>query len=280
MYKSMNLYVLLLSLFLFSFVDGNKKKSDLELDHIHGQVKAIHLYDYKRADQKTLAIDPAKITLPDTTKHMIYNYDKNGNLAEHTNSDGKKLEVYSYNNSGYRIHSVNYNIKGKILSEATYTYDMDGNVIENKNLTYKKDTIILTNTFKNDDKGVPQEMNVYSKNKFLYKWLFKYNDKGIKIEESKYYPKDSLAEKWVYKYDDKGNKTEMAMYNDSLVEKFVYTYNDSHDVTEDILYGRLGRLYHDYVYNYTYDEKGNWNKKVFYEGSTLKGVTIRVIEYY
>lgn len=110
MNKTTILFLFILSLSLFSFIDGNKKKNDLEKDNIHGRVKSIHVYEYNRAGQQNMEIDPLKISLNDTNKHSIINYDRNGNLVESINSNGIKTESCSYDSSMKKIHSFTFSL--------------------------------------------------------------------------------------------------------------------------------------------------------------------------
>jgi YD repeat-containing protein len=272
--------VLFLSLFLFSFIDGTKKKSDLETDHIHGKVKSIHVYDFTRPGQQHMDLDPLTISLNDTGKHSTLNYNLNGNLIENINSDGKKIESYTYDNSGNRVQSKVFNTKDYTNQESFYLYDVKGNMIENKMLTIKRDTPVTKKIYKYDDKNNLKEMDLYSKNKYMNKWLFKYDEKGNELEESKFDSSNAFVEKWIFEYNAFGNKNEMALYTDSLIERFVYSYNEHGDVTEEILYGRFNMVYHDNLYKYQYDDKGNWVRKIYSVGSTQKTNTVRVFEYY
>ena len=280
MYKSLNFSIVFLSVFLFSFTDGNKKKSDLENDHIHGKVKAIHVYDYTRPGQQHMDLDPLTIPLNDTGKHSTITYDLNGNLIENINGDGKKIESNTYDNSGNRIYSKIFNTKDYTNQESYYVYDAKGNMIENKTLTIKRDTPTIKKIYTYDNKNNLKEMDLYSKNKFMNKWLFKFDEKGNELEESKFDSANVFVEKWVFEYNAFGYKNEMAMYTDSLVQRYVYSYNDKGDVTEEILYGRFNRVYHDNLYKYQYDDKGNWVRKIYSVGSTQKTNTVRVFEYY
>ena len=271
---------LILSLFLLSFIDGNKKKNDLEIDHIHGHVKSIHEYDYLRPGADKNDIDPLKIPLDDTVKHATFNYDKNGNLIEHINNIGITIETFTYENSLNRIHSKTDYAPDYVNEEGTYLYDNKGNLIEYKTVKVKRDTIESKTTYKYNDKGILKESDSYDKNKYLYKWIYKFDDKGHQTEVAKYNDQDGFVERWTYKYDDKGNNTELAYYADSLLQKFVYSYNEYNDRIEEILYGRYNTLFHTYKYEYVYDKNGNWVKKFQTENGLWKEIILRVFDYY
>lgn len=60
---------------------------------------------------------------------------------------------------------------------------------------------------------------------------YKYNLKGYKVEERFYIPNnDHLLAKLLYKYDNKGNKIEITRYDSSnnldLIMSFKYSYDD------------------------------------------------------
>lgn len=278
--KNNNYFYLLLSFFLFSFTDGNKKKNDLEIDNIHGHVKSMHEYDYQRPGVDKNDIDPLKLPLDDTTKHSTFNYDVNGNLTEYLNNDKVTLESYTFDNSGNRIHGKTFNPRENTTELKSYIYDDKNNLIEKRIQTVKRDTVETKSIFKYDDKGVLKETDSYSKNKYINKWLYKFDDKGNQTESSMYNGKDSLVERWTYVYDERGNNTELALYQDSLREKYVYTFNDHNDMIEEILYGRFNMLLHDYKWEYTYGKNGNWIKRFEKDNSLWKDITYRVFDYY
>src|ERR1022692_2113472 len=102
MKKSYYLY-LLLPMFLFSFTDGNKNKTDCEKDGLKGKVKSIHVFNYKIADQKTLALDPLTILKKDTSNHLIISYDDDGVHTQKAMSNGKKILTRRYLHSSAMI---------------------------------------------------------------------------------------------------------------------------------------------------------------------------------
>jgi len=280
MSKLFNLSILLLSFLLFSFTDGNKKKNDLETEHINGHVKSIHEYDYQRPMTDKNDIDPLKIPLDDTVKHATFNYDKNGNLLEHINNIGITIETDTYDNSMKRIHSKTNYAPNYIIQEGTYTYDANDNLIEHKIRTVFKDTSYSSTIYKYDNKGILKETDSYDKNNYLYKWIYKFDDKGNQSEAAKYNDKNTFEERWAYIYDERGNNIELSLYQDSLKQKFVYKYNEHNDKAEEILYGRYNILLHDYKYEYTYDKNDNWIKRFEKDNNLWKDITLRVFEYY
>lgn len=280
MNNPLNIFLTFLSLLMFSFTDGNKKKNGLEYDHLRGHVKSVHEYDYPRPMMDKNNIDPLKIPLDDTAKHASFNYDKNGNLLEHINNVGIPIENYTYDNSMKRIQSVTNYAPDYIIQDGTYTYDDKDNLIEHKVRTIFKDTSYSKIIYKYDDNGNLIETDSYNRNKFLYKWIYKVDDKGNQVELSKYNETNTLVEMWTYAYDSRGNNIELALYQDSLKQKYVYSYNDYNDKIEEVLYGRYSILLHDYKYEYTYDKNENWIKRVEKDNNIWKDITLRVIEYY
>jgi len=271
---------LLLPLFLFSFTDGNKRKSDLEKDGLKGKVKTIHVFYFDKADEKTLAINPLTILKKDTSKHLIINYDENGYLAQHIMSNGKILLINRYDSLSNTVICSKYSEDDKIISLDTSLLDENGNRVEDIYKSYDTDGGLSRTSYNIDVKGNMLESDTYTNGKFAYKWTYKYDESGNRIEDDQFYLLDSFIQKWVYKYDDKRNNIEMGLYTDSLVERYEYKYNDRGNMIAESHYGSDDKLIESASYKYDFDDKGNWIRCIANGKMKRVPVTIRVIEYY
>lgn len=280
MNKCANLCIILLSLFLFSFTDGTRKKTDWEKDELKGRVKSVHTFYYEKSDEKTLAINPLTLSKNDTTKHFISDYDVNGNITSYKTNTDLVLLVSNYDSTANVIISAKYNFNDKLVYEDTTMLDNNGNRIEQITKGYEPSPYNFRASYNVDAKGNELEMDAYSNQKFLYKWVYKYDEKGNRIEDVQFYLLDSFLQKLVYQYDENRNMTEMALFKDSLIERTTFKYNKQGSIIEEAKYGPDDKLIETRSYKYDYDDKGNWIRKINLNKKQQPAVTIRVIEYY
>lgn len=106
-------------------------------------------------------------------------------------------------------------------------------------------------SYKYDQKGNRIEHTAYD-----IKYSYQYNDKGQVIEENIHDEMDKISTKTIIKYDKKGN----------FIKKTAHYLDVS---TKE-----------NYTYQYTYDQKGNWVKRIEYKDKNPIQITERVIEYY
>jgi len=151
-----------------------------------------------------------------------------------------------------------YNVKGFII-ERVERYFGDG------------DSLILEEIYKYNDKGNKININQFFPNGESGKETFKYDDKGNPIELSRYYPVDSLEISWkyTYKYDDNDNIVEKNTYtNGSLEGSLVtYKYDDKDNLTEVSVYTIDGLLHWKNIF--IYDDKGNEIEKNSFQNGSL-----------
>ncbi len=111
--------------------------------------------------------------------------------------------------------------------------------------------------------------------------LYKYDQNGNKIEESKYNSVGTLDEKNLYKYDQNGNKIEWSKYSDGTLDwKYLYKYDQNGNNIERSKYNSDGTLYSKELYKY--DSNGNEIESIEYKGEALIPVklTETTYEYY
>jgi hypothetical protein len=289
-----NFLYLFLSFFLFSFNNGNKKKNDLTYDNLHGNVKSVKIFFYKKTDEKTLAINPLAISNTDRSFIMIINYNGLGNVTDNIGNNYKKLLICNYDSTGNRINSVKFDKNENVIARDTSRYDWNRNLIEHVEYELLNEKRIMKEIYKYDDKGNKIEMNEYVNNEFSEKTWFKYDVHWNEIEEDFGYNTSIPTSKIIKKHDDKGNVKEYDYYNDSSLNKYKFNYNAYGSVTEERKYDSGNNLLYDYIYKYDYDVKGNWIRKLKYiikeevkddhfstfDDEHQPPVTIRVIEYY
>ena len=84
---------------------------------------------------------------------------------------------------------------------------------------------------------------------------YKFNDKGMIVEECEYDENGVLDYKYIYTYDGNGNLMDKSEYDDGMLDyKCIYTYDGNGNLIEESGYDEDGALYSKYIY--TYDDMG------------------------
>ena len=209
--------------------DGNKKKYTIinylkddttkaeQINEIYGEklFKAIYKYDNNDNEVSFTHYTDGKITQKVNT---IYTYNKNRKPDKkirkyYTGNSNKSPETittttYTYNENGEKEEESIYEIiykeskKSIFTSNTTYTYNKKGKL--EKEYSYSSSGSNETKTFTYNEKGLVVEIKSVSihkdKKKFVFTSKFKYNNKGLQIEETFSTEKQDPATLFVYKY--------------------------------------------------------------------------------
>lgn len=173
------------------------------------------------------------------TAHYFIEYNKYDTIKKELFDNNY---TYGFDKEGKEILFIKYDMHGNINSKYERRYN------EKDSLTYLRKfiwgenfgTYIEENSYFYNPLGLLQELKGYSLKEsdplFIYRELYKYNDKQ-QLLESHYYSNDTLTETTIYSYNNKGK----------LIKKL------------DYLKGKL-----DSEYKLEYDERGNLIKKDYY----------------
>ena len=173
------------------------------------------------------------------TAHYFIEYNKYDTIKKELFDNNY---TYGFDKEGREILFIKYDMHGNIRSKYERRYN------EKDSLTYLRKfiwgenfgTYIEENSYFYNPLGLLQELKGYSLKEsdplFIYRELYKYNDKQ-QLLESHYYSNDTLTETTIYSYNNKGK----------LIKKL------------DYLKGKL-----DSEYKLEYDERGNLIKKDYY----------------
>ncbi|WP_120488692.1 hypothetical protein [Bergeyella cardium] len=158
-------------------------------------------------------------------------------------------------------------------------FNEKGNIIEKNRFFYG---LYWKYTYKYDEKGNKIEGNYFNKDGSLcWKYTYKYDEKGNQIEENWFNPDGSLDKKYTYKYDEKGNQVEENNFNKdgSLEDKFTYKYDEKGNQIETNWFNEDGSL--ERKFTYKYDEKGNLIETNWFneDGSLERKFTYRYTYY-
>ncbi len=182
------------------------------------------------------------------------------------------------NNINYRfIHSFKFNEKGD-KTEETLTVFNNQNTVTYKMIGYYENGKLHESNSKNPDQPTNRDIDQKS--------LYKYDDKGNKIEVINYKDDGTLFTKTEYKYDAENHLIEELLYEDrasNLSTKKIYEYDDKGNKvsSKDFDYGELASVLDEYgndtiVMQYRpYSKKGNYDTFKYDE----KGNEIEVISY-
>jgi len=219
-------------------------------------------------------------------KHLIYEYDKNGNLifVKNLNKKGEKgvVDCYIYNDKGQHVETKYFD-DGQIDYDTCYKYDENGNCIEVNTDDYRLDGIVVESRY----------VSVYDENnreieRIKYEGLtgetekevYFYNKNGdlkeiqnIDIETGEIISRD------LYCYDTDGKLSEILTYEGSdVMGKWTYSYNQQGKETECRIYDGFGNLTHKHVS--LYDKRGSFCGTKKYKNGILIFSYLDEIEYY
>ncbi|WP_299837249.1 hypothetical protein [uncultured Tenacibaculum sp.] len=220
-----------------------------------------------------------------------------GKVKSYTELSYEILEEKKQENH-YKKEVKNFDQDGKIINELLYNFDGVGNQFIPKY----------------NEKNEKTAMYCYVENsdKLIYRWIYSYNEKGLKIKDEIYDASDKLTLERFFKYDEKGNKierTQKYVYNpDTALNKrtfeydesgrnirintydpfgknikshYDFVYDDGGNKIEENILNPNGKLTSKWIYKYEFDEKGNWIKKTeFDQGIFPKNIIERTYEYY
>ena len=162
-------------------------------------------------------------------------------------------------------------LKGKVSERIMILYSID-NRSGNQNKIIGERYI-----YKYNDKGNKVEEVTYSPyGDFLYRSIYKYGAKGNIVEVAKHDFEGNLMRQEIY--DDKGNMTQSANYDKGdLKGKSIYKYDDKGNKVEEGYYGTDGSSKDKSIYKY--DDKGNKVEEAYYEKGDLKRKDIYKYQY-
>lgn len=234
-------------------------KNDLTKGHLYGKVKSIREICYKAVYKDFVIVKGERAKRANMEAESYTLYDEQGNEMEHSiyRPDGSVQInfVSTYDYRGYKTTKNSYDSKGALGTKIMYKYDEGGNEIE---------------------------VNMYAPDGSLYlKTTSKNDGNGNKIEENWYTPDGRLMSKYTNKYDGLGNKTEQSSYDDGVLNiRYTYKVDANGNDTERNGYDASGNLISKNIYQYEYDNKRNWTKRIDFENEVPQFVIERGIEYY
>jgi hypothetical protein len=172
-----------------------------------------------------------------------------------------------YDTKGYRIEQLAYayNALGQVAAESTYRSD-------NSLLVRYVHTYALKGQLVQTDVHAPA--NVYTTSKYE----FVYNKEGQLIEQHTYNQKDQRHQTDAYSYDENGFPKAHTMTNH--LDKFDFVSYTQHDDQGNVITFQAPTEKEPLTsYTYTFDEIGNWTRKVHYKEGKAINMVERVFVY-
>jgi hypothetical protein len=146
-------------------------------------------------------------------------------------------------------------------------FNEEGNTIEH-NIYGLDGSLDWKYTYKYDDKGNKIEENRHYPDGPGGKTTYKYDYKGNMIEENEYTASEKWWSKNTYKYDNEGNIIESGSYykSDSILYQItIYQYDNEGNLIEENEYDSTGTYVYPYRQKtYKYDDAGNVIEKRYY----------------
>lgn len=239
---------------------------------------------------------------------VVKGYDNKGNqvsVKSYQNDVIKETKSTTYNEFGNEIEMLETGNSDKSQTKIEFIYDGNNNLIE-KNSIGSNGSLIMKNVFKYDNNDRLIEKYAQSSNKIVTMSTYKYDSKGLLIEQEDIDKEINHSMKYTLKYDNSGNLTENFVYSGGTeIYGFKYTYDKNGNNVESEYYSRgklVSTLYETYdknnnkieevlklvdgsVYSkttYTYNEKNLMTERIFWDPKTNKqtGKSIYKFEYY
>lgn len=200
---------------------------------------------------KTFLYDGKSRLIEENQYSLIERFDVNGKLFEDLeyyedcmapSKPPEKRHSYKYDEKGNLVDEHVYNSNSTIYSYCTYNYDNMGNRVEE-------------NRSKKSDLNEWGEFDI--SDSVNSKFVFKYDEKGNKIEAYEYYSDGKLHCRYGYKYDENRNKIEEIEYGsgNAILQKHTYKYDSRGDLVEENTSELDGSTNIKFIYQY--DDKGN-----------------------
>jgi YD repeat-containing protein len=240
----------------------------------------------------------------------LYSWDTKGNnitvVKSNPDNTGMQKTEKKFDNEGRLIETTTYNTQNNPTGRMTYSYDKKGNLTNEdiymnynllvaKNISeYDKDNhkiaetrldknskVIYKTTYKYDNGRLIEKETRNNKGKVEYLQKITFDEKGNETRQYTFDAFDNSETEDLYKYDARGNKIRWEIIkNKKPVMNAGYRYDDNNNLLEIIVNDADNKMIENKMYEYKYDNQGNWTRKVIYSDGIPKFIIERNITYY
>lgn len=218
--------------------------------------------NYKRVITFELKEGPGRtITKGDTIEVATYNED--GKIIE-AYLPGKIVEwddewtrfTAKYDARGNRIEQRDYDQNGQCIKKRSIKYNANNKIIEEVTSRYVYgETVTTKYVAKYNDKGLLiEERDASLEGHVNYRVTYKYDEKGNQIEYCRYLSDNSLEEKTTNKYDDNGKVVLYTYSSEESSQKNTYQYDKNGHLAVECEYAPDNSLYKKKTFKY--NDKG------------------------
>lgn len=191
-----------------------------------------------------------------------------------------------FNEQGYVIEKVEYDLDGNIYSKKLYKYDNKETLLEK--YKYDSDDNLIEKSFYNyelNEKGYKTKtIDKFSPEDSLkFKFVSEYNSKGNKVLKELYTSEGSKFAITAFKYNGKNRLIEsysIVDFSNDLIPKSTFKYDNKGNRVEIKRYDSKDNFREKSVVEYVYDEKGNWIKSTTSCDLVPGDIKEREIEYF
>jgi hypothetical protein len=240
-----------------------KKKNDLSEMNLKGKVKTIKETSFNATD-KFGVITKGSRSEKSNSKYDTYTiFNNKGNIVEeniYRSVDYLCYKIiYNYDNYGLKKEKLTYYLDGKLREKEIYEYDSEGKIILEK--TYN------------------------SEGKYTYRCDFKYENGNVietKMFEFEYYANSfNYNGKYTSNYDEYNNLVEINSYdfNNKLMYKRFYKYDNKLNIIEESYNDVQESDIRTTTYQFEFDSKGNWIRRIDFSNTIPEYIVEREIEY-
>ncbi len=203
----------------------------------------------------------------------------------------------TYGKNGYRIEEEQFYTEKTLDFKSVFNYDTEGNLSNGIEYDYRG-TVSFEWTYSHDPVKKHIEKNQFFPDGGLFsKTTYVYDGRGNLVEEKKFLQQTNNRFRWHYLYDKSGRKIEEAYYlirpghrdgkmKSLLNFKTVFSYDNEGNLIIETKYDASGTMGSKRHFQYEYDGNGNWIKQTALESIADDAnpepteITYRTITYY
>ena len=173
-------------------------------------------------------------------------------------AEGKRQtdSVVMYDADGARVRREFYNSNGDLKKVEVYS-SVDGDRAMKEDVLIPDNVVGVGSTSPNRDKVAAEDQ------RYTYRFKYRYDAKGRRIEESWYRNNGSLESRYVSMYDEKGCHIEYNRYlaDGRLFARRARSCDDKGNVIEETLSWPGNPTTERLSFSYEFDSGGNWIKR-------------------